>query len=137
LGINGEWHYLYRAIDRDGNLVDVRLSRKRDKAALGEPVKHWTNTAISNKIIATSSNATIPCGVSNHSTRHHDFVARLMGCVIISDHVHVDDNGCHCRQSNACAGIGSPSCAAMVAAHKKIGTTSLLAVQVVPKSGCP
>jgi transposase-like protein len=31
--INGEWHYLYRAIDRDGNLVDVRLSAKRDKAA--------------------------------------------------------------------------------------------------------
>lgn len=31
--VNGEWHYLYRAIERDGNLVDVRLSRKRDKAA--------------------------------------------------------------------------------------------------------
>ena len=31
--VNGKWHYLYRAIDRDGNLVDVRLSRKRDKAA--------------------------------------------------------------------------------------------------------
>lgn len=25
--------YLYRAIDRDGNLVDVLLSEKRDKAA--------------------------------------------------------------------------------------------------------
>jgi transposase-like protein len=25
--------YLYRALDRDGNLVDVRLSEKRDKAA--------------------------------------------------------------------------------------------------------
>jgi len=31
--VNGKWHYLYRAIDRDGNLVDVRLSPKRDKAA--------------------------------------------------------------------------------------------------------
>jgi len=31
--IHGEWHYLYRAIDWDGNLVDVRLSRTRDKAA--------------------------------------------------------------------------------------------------------
>jgi len=31
--IHGEWHYLYRAIDREGNLVDVRLSSKRDKAA--------------------------------------------------------------------------------------------------------
>ncbi len=33
LKINGKWCYLYRAIDRDGNLVDVRLSRQRDKAA--------------------------------------------------------------------------------------------------------
>ena len=24
--INGHWHYLYRAIDRDGNLVDTMLS---------------------------------------------------------------------------------------------------------------
>jgi transposase-like protein len=29
----GRWTYLYRAIDRDGNLVDVLLSEKRDKAA--------------------------------------------------------------------------------------------------------
>jgi transposase-like protein len=27
------WHYLYRAIDRDGNLVDSLLSKKRDMAA--------------------------------------------------------------------------------------------------------
>ena len=31
--VQGEWHYLYRAIDRDGNLVDVRLSETRDLAA--------------------------------------------------------------------------------------------------------
>jgi transposase-like protein len=29
----GEWCYLYRAIDRDGNLVDVYLSETRDMAA--------------------------------------------------------------------------------------------------------
>src|SRR5215813_6585383 len=33
LKVKGRWTYLYRAIDRDGNLVDVRLSEKRDKAA--------------------------------------------------------------------------------------------------------
>jgi transposase-like protein len=27
---SGRWHYLYRAIDRAGNLVDVMLSQKRD-----------------------------------------------------------------------------------------------------------
>jgi transposase-like protein len=31
--VNGRLVYLYRAIDRDGNLVDVLLSEKRDKAA--------------------------------------------------------------------------------------------------------
>jgi putative transposase len=33
LKIAGKWCYLYRAIDRDGNLVDVYLSETRDLAA--------------------------------------------------------------------------------------------------------
>jgi putative transposase len=31
--VRGRWRYLYRAIDRDGALVDVRLSEHRDLAA--------------------------------------------------------------------------------------------------------
>ena len=31
--VNGTWRYRYRAIDRDGNLVDALLSEKRDMAA--------------------------------------------------------------------------------------------------------
>jgi putative transposase len=31
--VDGRWQYLYRAIDRDGNLVDVRLSDTRDLGA--------------------------------------------------------------------------------------------------------
>ena len=31
--MNGRWWYLYRAIDRFGSLVDVRLSEKRDMTA--------------------------------------------------------------------------------------------------------
>jgi transposase-like protein len=33
LKVHGKWCYLYRAIDRDGNLVDSRLSEKRDMDA--------------------------------------------------------------------------------------------------------
>jgi len=33
LKVKGRWTYLYRAIDRDGNLVDVYLSERRDRAA--------------------------------------------------------------------------------------------------------
>lgn len=31
--VKGRWTYLYRAIDREGNLVDVLLSEKRDRPA--------------------------------------------------------------------------------------------------------
>jgi transposase-like protein len=31
--VAGQWHYLYRAIDREGNLVDSMLSKNRDMAA--------------------------------------------------------------------------------------------------------
>ena len=31
--MRGRWHYLYRAIDRDGDLVDTMLSERRDMAA--------------------------------------------------------------------------------------------------------
>jgi putative transposase len=33
LKVGGEWRYLYRAIDRDGNLVESMLSKRRDMAA--------------------------------------------------------------------------------------------------------
>ena len=31
--VDGRWYYLYRAIDRNGHLVDVRLSETQDLAA--------------------------------------------------------------------------------------------------------
>ena len=31
--VSGRWCYLYRAIDRDGNLLDSMLGEQRDKAA--------------------------------------------------------------------------------------------------------
>jgi transposase-like protein len=31
--VNGQWRYLYRALDHEGNLLDVRLSQTRDLAA--------------------------------------------------------------------------------------------------------
>jgi transposase-like protein len=31
--VKGRWTHLYRALDRDGNLVEVYLSERRDRAA--------------------------------------------------------------------------------------------------------
>ena len=33
LKVRGRWHHLYRAIDRDGDLIDTMLSERRDMAA--------------------------------------------------------------------------------------------------------
>lgn len=38
--VQGKWCYLYRAIDHDGNLVDSRLSEKRDMEAVKLLFKH-------------------------------------------------------------------------------------------------
>jgi putative transposase len=40
--VQGRWQYLYRAIDRDGNLVDTRLSDTRDL----EAAKHFFEQAL-------------------------------------------------------------------------------------------
>ena len=67
--VHGKWCYLYRAIDRDGNLVDSRLSERRDMDAakrvttdghdayprairetLGTDVVHRTNAYLNNRI---------------------------------------------------------------------------------------
>jgi putative transposase len=45
--IQGQWRYLYRAIDRDGHLVDVRLSDTRDLAAAEAFFRSaWTATGV-------------------------------------------------------------------------------------------
>ena len=44
--VQGEWKYLYRAIDRDGALVDVMLSEHRDLAAVRAYVTDPISTSI-------------------------------------------------------------------------------------------
>ncbi len=43
--VSGRWCYLYRAIDRDGNLLDSMLSEKRDKHAARRFLKRLLQTA--------------------------------------------------------------------------------------------
>lgn len=39
LKVRGQWVYLYRAIDRDGNLIDAMLSERRDMTTAMAPIR--------------------------------------------------------------------------------------------------
>ena len=41
LKINGKQHYLWRAVDQDGNVLDILVQRRRNKAAAGA---RWTQS---------------------------------------------------------------------------------------------
>src|SRR2546421_11890543 len=51
VSVQGKWYYLYRAIGRDGNLVDLMVSEKRDmepakrffqhRSTLSAKPRHW------------------------------------------------------------------------------------------------
>jgi transposase-like protein len=43
--VDGNWCYLYLAIDRDGNLVDVLLSERRDRRAAKRFLRRARETA--------------------------------------------------------------------------------------------
>ena len=46
--IKGQWHYLYRAVDKEGNTVDFYLSKNRNKSA----AKAFFKKAISDNILS-------------------------------------------------------------------------------------
>jgi putative transposase len=59
--VQGQWQYLYRAIDRDGRLVDVRLSATRDLAAAEAFFRSaWTVTGVVPDRITTDGHDAYP-----------------------------------------------------------------------------
>jgi putative transposase len=59
--VQGQWQYLYRAIDRDGNLVDVRLSDTRDLSAAEVFFRSaWTVTGVIPDRITTDGHDAYP-----------------------------------------------------------------------------
>ena len=59
--VDGRWQYLYRAIDRAGNLVDVRLSDIRDLAAAEAFFRSaWTTTGVTPERITTDGHDAYP-----------------------------------------------------------------------------
>ncbi len=77
--VNGRWCYLYRAIDRDGQLVDVRLSATRDLTAAEAFFRSaWTVTGVTPDRITTDGHDAYPRAIRNvfgdrvlHRTNRH------------------------------------------------------------------
>jgi putative transposase len=64
--VQGQWRYLYRAIDREGHLVDVRLSDTRDLAAAEAFFRSaWTVTGITPNRITTDGHDAYPRAIRN------------------------------------------------------------------------
>jgi putative transposase len=64
--VQGQWRYLYRAIDRDGQLVDVRLSDTRDLAAAEAFFRSaWAVTGVAPDRITTDGHDAYPRAIRN------------------------------------------------------------------------
>ena len=62
--VQGQWRYLDRAINRDGNLVDVRLSDTRGLAAAEAFFRSaWTVTGVTPDRITTDGHDAYPRGI--------------------------------------------------------------------------
>jgi putative transposase len=69
--VQGQWQYLYRAIDRDGNFVDVRLSDTRDLAAAEAFFRSaWTVTGVMPDRITTDGHDAYPRAIRCVRQRH-------------------------------------------------------------------
>src|SRR5262245_52666835 len=59
--VQGEWQHLYRALDRDGNLIDAQLSDTRDLAAAEAFFRSaWTVTGMAPYRITTDGHEAYP-----------------------------------------------------------------------------
>jgi putative transposase len=64
--VQGCWCYLYRAIDRDGHLIDARLSDTRDLAAAEAFFRSaWTVTGVTPDRITTDGHDAYPRAIRN------------------------------------------------------------------------
>jgi putative transposase len=79
--IKGVWHYLYRAVDKEGNTIDFMLSKKRDEAAAKAFfVKAIGSNGLPEKITIDKSNWN-KAGINNINLQLIIFY--LLGCPLI------------------------------------------------------
>ncbi|XMB85443.1 IS6 family transposase [Mycoplasmatota bacterium WC44] len=97
LKFNGEWMYLYRAVDSKGDTIDFWLSKKRDKRAakkffrkaLRSPHNSNPRVITTDKYAATISTIKneIKLGKLNPKTKHRS--SKYMNNIVEQDHRHI------------------------------------------------
>ncbi len=97
--VQGHWQYLYRAIDRDGHVVDVRLSDTRDLAAAEAFFRAaWKTTGVMPERITTDGHDAYPRAIRNvfgeqvgHRTTRY-----------VNNHLEQDHRGIRQRYRSMC-----------------------------------
>jgi putative transposase len=86
--VQGQWRYLYRAVDRDGNLVDALLSHTRDLAAAEAFFRSaWTVTGVAPDRITTDGHDAYPRAIRNvFGERVTDRASRYLNNHVEQDH---------------------------------------------------
>jgi putative transposase len=87
--VQGKWCYLYRAIDHDGNLVDSRLSEKRDMEAAKQFFKQAIVVGHAPESVTTDGHRSYPRAV--RETLGHEVVHRTN--VYLNNRIEQDHRG--------------------------------------------
>ena len=83
--VKGEWHYLYRAVDKIGNTVDFMLSKKRDETAARKFFeKAIGSSGLPEKITIDKSGAN-KAGIESINSQL--VLIALLGCTLMQIHI--------------------------------------------------
>src|SRR5260370_9458089 len=68
--VRGEWKYLYRAVDRDGDTVDFLFTARRDRAAAGRFFERPVGQHREPQKITNDKSGPQPPGLHNYHPQH-------------------------------------------------------------------
>ncbi|EJS46500.1 IS6 family transposase [Bacillus nitratireducens] len=92
--VKGEWRYLYRAIDKDGNTLDIQLRKKRDHQAAYALMKRLVKHFGEPTVLTTDKAPALLCAFKK--LKKNGFYVRTKHCtvnylnnLIEQDHRHV------------------------------------------------
>jgi transposase-like protein len=83
--LNGVIHYLWRAVDQNGTVVDILVQARRDRAAAEPFFRHLLRSSHTvPQITSQHVNESGACAGSNHPKKHSDFFPSTARSVPIS-----------------------------------------------------